>query len=347
MTPGRLGRAFAMSLVAALVVVLVLSSPSFCLMTHGSSSSSSHDNMDNSNGDGMQTLSCTVSPETVGATGDLLDALVAHTYFKLFKVSLSTPCAFWNTPPPLCTYEPPSSDDADHAGSGEGGAIPSGGCGVRECPVEQVPIPVRVAEERVDRSLPSEGINVEWSGASLSSLDDEDMIYVNLQLNPESNTGYSGEDAARVWRAIYMENCFKLGGPTASSVEDDLCLEQRVFYRLLSGLHTSINLHIAHNFYNITKPTDTQRRFAPNLELFEKRIAPFPDRIRNLYFLYSFVLRAIHKASPVLSTYNYDTGFPEEDALTRQLVQKLNQTISCSETFDESAMFRGGDKVHA
>lgn len=32
--------------------------------------------------------------------------------------------------------------------------------------------------------------------------------YVDLSLNPERFTGYAGESAARVWEAIYRENCF-------------------------------------------------------------------------------------------------------------------------------------------
>ena len=33
--------------------------------------------------------------------------------------------------------------------------------------------------------------------------------YVNLVDNPERFTGYSGNSAARIWRSIYQENCFK------------------------------------------------------------------------------------------------------------------------------------------
>jgi ABC-type tungstate transport system permease subunit len=35
------------------------------------------------------------------------------------------------------------------------------------------------------------------------------MHYVNLAKNPERYTGYKGQSAARVWRSIYGENCFK------------------------------------------------------------------------------------------------------------------------------------------
>lgn len=41
-------------------------------------------------------------------------------------------------------------------------------------------------------------------------LDDnqEGAEYVDLLLNPERYTGYKGESAHRIWRSIYLENCF-------------------------------------------------------------------------------------------------------------------------------------------
>ena len=53
------------------------------------------------------------------------------------------------------------------------------------------------------------------------------MHYVNLVKYPEGNTGY-GKDGAIVWSRIYNENCFK------GSI-DSMCLEERVFFRLISG----------------------------------------------------------------------------------------------------------------
>lgn len=33
--------------------------------------------------------------------------------------------------------------------------------------------------------------------------------YVDLLLNPERYTGYKGESAHKIWRSIYLENCFR------------------------------------------------------------------------------------------------------------------------------------------
>lgn len=168
------------------------------------------------------------------------------------------------------------------------------------------------------------------------------MTYVNLLLNPEGNTGYKGEEAARVWRAIYNENCFK------GKIED-MCLEQRVFYRLISGLHTSITMHIAYNYYKQKDEfnvNDGNPVFTPNYEMYKHAIAKFPDRIKNLYFIFTFMLRAIQKASDFISEYNYTTGNEKEDEQTQILVKQLvDDHLLCGPTFDESLMFRGAEKV--
>jgi hypothetical protein len=62
-----------------------------------------------------------------------------------------------------------------------------------------------------------------------------------MDLNPEGYTGYEGDEPWRIWRAIYEENCFPGG-------EHSQCTEQRVFYRIFSGLHAAIACHISDNY---------------------------------------------------------------------------------------------------
>jgi hypothetical protein len=78
--------------------------------------------------------------------------------------------------------------------------------------------------------------------------------YVDLVVNPERFTGYVGEAAHRVWRAIYEENCFGLSESSWASEQsaalksipntltkisgsdsESLCLEKRVYYKVISG----------------------------------------------------------------------------------------------------------------
>lgn len=112
--------------------------------------------------------------------------------------------------------------------------------------------------------------------------------YVSLIENPERFTGYAGAGAANVWKAIYRENCFskpadedtlvssgQMPGFTGFSGRnseaalgfvnvmqekgkhelgdldvDDECLEKRVFYRIISGMHASISMHLCWDYLN-------------------------------------------------------------------------------------------------
>eukprot|EP00960_Hanusia_phi_P056176 763179-Hanusia_phi.AAC.2 len=58
-------------------------------------------------------------------------------------------------------------------------------------------------------------------------------------------TGYNG---SHVWDAIYNENCFEQLGTL-----DEMCYEERVLYRLLSGMHASINIHISLSYFPPSK----------------------------------------------------------------------------------------------
>lgn len=237
----------------------------------------------------------------------VVNELAKKTFFRTFKVDLDSECPFWAMQV-MC------------------GA--SGGCSVCKCDEKDIPIPWKIT--KVDRVNTFLGIGKErpkpWVDVDrdvwFPKPDERKMSYVNLQLNPETNTGYSGREANRVWQAIYTENCFQ-GGKL-----EDMCYEERVFYRLLSGLHSSItmkvatyhfkrdaaNKHVEHNTYDM---------FTPNYDMFEYGLAKFPERLKNLYFLYSFMLRAIVKASDVLENFDYNTGNELEDKETQRLVKQL------------------------
>lgn len=104
--------------------------------------------------------------------------------------------------------------------------------------------------------------------------------YIDLTFNPERYTGYRGEAAQRIWRAIYQENCFLSTSnrtPAAAGGNrhdhygpfslDSLCYEERMFYRAISGLHASINIHLSAHYLH-SSVTD---QFAPNLQEFLTR----------------------------------------------------------------------------
>jgi ERO1-like protein beta len=69
-------------------------------------------------------------------------------------------------------------------------------------------------------------------------------VYVDLRKNPERFTGYDGESAHKIWNAIYEENCFQKFTPIVlfGGEKEEECLEKRVYYKIISGLHSSISV---------------------------------------------------------------------------------------------------------
>ncbi len=232
----------------------------------------------------------------------------------------------------------------------------AGGCSVCKCDEDEIPIPWKVTKNNPVNTFLGMDKPKKWvddsSDVWFPKQDESRMTYVNLEYNPESNTGYSGKEANRVWQAIYTENCFKSG------VLENMCLEERVFFRLLSGLHSSITMHVAAYFYKKDPANKhikhlTYEMFAPNYNMFENGIARFPDRLKNLYFLYTFTLRAIQKLTPVLKKYEFVTGNAKEDEETKELIQRLlsienpeqieNEKQCCLPSFDESNLFKSAE----
>ncbi|KAI7891296.1 endoplasmic reticulum Oxidoreductin 1-domain-containing protein [Mucor mucedo] len=118
---------------------------------------------------------------------------------------------------------------------------------------------------------------------------------------------------------------------------DEVCLEKRVYYRLISGLHSSISIHICNEWFD--RETGV---WGPNLDCFVNRIGSHPERLQNVYFTYALLLRAVQKLGPYLDQYDFRTGSNAEDQKTRFMVQDLiKSTDSCPSTFDEKLMFNG------
>jgi hypothetical protein len=141
----------------------------------------------------------------------VIEELLQHNYFRFFKVDLKKPCPFW-------------PDD---------GQCVLRDCHVDSCTEDQLPLglksePSLCSQEqkqemelsKVDESLsPQERLAFEtWrehddekmNFCVLDSETSNSTQYVDLLKNPERYTGYAGPSAARVWKAIYEENCFRL-----------------------------------------------------------------------------------------------------------------------------------------
>lgn len=154
-----------------------------------------------------------------------------------------------------------------------------------------------------------------------------------------------------------MENCFRQQGITSYSDISKLsgmCFEKRVFYRVLSGLHTSINIHLCSQYLLSEKKQDLafvspEGCWGPNYEEFNRRFNPEtsngegPSWLRNLYFIYLIELRAISKAEKYLNSYNFITSNASNDEDVKLALKDLLNTIkSFPNHFNESSLFSGG-----
>ncbi|KAJ0475566.1 putative endoplasmic reticulum oxidoreductin 1, ERO1-like superfamily [Helianthus annuus] len=257
---------------------------------------------------------CCCDYETVDSVNEavlhpLLQELVKTPFFRYFKVKLWCDCPFW-------------PDD---------GMCRLRDCSVCECPENEFPEPFKrphglpkedlicqegKPEAAVDRTLDAKAFRgwavVDNPWTKDDETDNGEMTYVNLQLNPERYTGYTGPSARRIWDAIYSENC-----PKYSSGES--CQEKKVLYKLISGLHSSISVHIATD-YLINENTN---QWGANLQLMYDRVLKHPERVQNLYFTFLFVLRAVTKAATYLEQAEYDSGNHLEDLKAHSLIRQL------------------------
>ncbi|BGP41074.1 endoplasmic oxidoreductin-1 [Rhodotorula kratochvilovae] len=304
-----------------------------------------------------------------------LHELVADPYFRYHKVDLAKECPFWE----------------------EDGSCMNRACGVETTDEDHIPEAWRshalgkLNETSARRTSSPAGCS-EISESDFCVLEDEldsEGVYVDLLENPERFTGYAGPSSARVWKAIYEENCFtpvpfvdasrptfeggsgfahvsssfggalggggggmglamggwgesekrllgSLAGPR--DPDEEVCLEKRVFYRVISGLHASISVHICDDYLD-----QQTGKWAPNLDCFITRIGQHPERLENMYFTYVLLLRALSRAGPQLVRTLDDTaGGADAHAALERLVSVAD---GCPSTFDETSMFSGGKEA--
>ena len=330
---------------------------------------------------------CLCSVDTVDFFNNMkifprLQSLLQKPYFRYFQYNARKPCPFWDNSLGKCKLS---------------------NCQVKSCKPDEIPPGLKGSHPNVEHNKSKytkdanencdkvdeldssvDGRISDSARESLQKWQDHDNSlstfcevdaelckncdYVDLTINPERYTGYSGEAAHKIWRAIYEENCFTPAGKTglqnknskkkgkfsAAFLQDtleDMCLEKRAFYRAVSGLHASITIHLCANYLldstetPFANPVD---KFGPNLVEFQRRFDPDrtknqgPYWLRNLYFVYLLELRALTKVAPYLESHNFYTGKTEEDKETQIAVKELlNLARSFPDHFDESVMFNG------
>lgn len=159
-----------------------------------------------------------------------------------------------------------------------------------------------------------------------NEIDSRNGIFVNLENNGEAFTGYQGQ---HIWNAIYYENCFKLNSP------DQLCREEKTLYKIISGLHANINLHLSKNYLDIQNNLTYY-----NKSMLSDRVLNHPERLNNLFFLHSLLYKAFYKAESLIKNYHYYTGNATEDNKTKNL---LDDVFEIENSFCEECLSLNSD----
>ncbi|KAK3720822.1 endoplasmic oxidoreductin-1 [Vermiconidia calcicola] len=143
-------------------------------------------------------------------------------------------------------------------------------------------------------------------------------------------------DFKQVMKAHDRQQAQRSGAMEEALEVEDECLEKRVFYRVISGMHASISTHLCYNYLN-----QTTGEWGPNLDCYKERLHGHPERIPNLYFNYAFVLRAVGKLRDYVQDYTFCTGDPGQDQKTKQMIRTLAGAIPAGpQIFDETVVFR-------
>lgn len=288
-----------------------------------------------------------------------LKSLVQKDYFRYIKLNLKKECKFW-----------PSND---------------GKCALKDCHVEicnEDDLPKdfvtyfendnnnNAPEVQCDETNRLGNLNQTISDENLKSLeqmerfddakenfcepDDEALEsaeFTDLLANPERYTGYKGAHAHKIWNSIYNENCFEDSNSFSPyGPEIETCLEKRVFYRLISGLHTSINIHLSSKYLHKGHMNQPDH-WGPNVKEFKRRFSPSttnqqgPQWLKNLYFLYLVELRAISKAVPYFEKESFyaGTSIKSDHETKKAFLDFLNVAKRFNSQFDESILFKGNN----
>ena len=139
-------------------------------------------------------------------------------------------------------------------------------------------------------------------------IDPKDGTYINLLKNPEGYTGYKG---AHIWNAIFKENCF-------TEKYSSLCVEDKIFSNIFTGWLAVTNFEIGCNFRN----RNSNQKYV-NITYVANKFLYQKDKIDNLFFLYSLILKAANKAVPYFIDYDYSSGNETEDKLTSKLIKEI------------------------
>ncbi|KAI6661964.1 ERO1-like protein beta [Oopsacas minuta] len=283
----------------------------------------------------------------------VITELVKRPYFRYYQTNLTRSCRFW-TPSEQCTMPDCQLECCEDT---EVPAYQIHSLCSQDMPIynlgaiNQTITPAK-AEEISQWDLLSADICFE---DQIGLLEDQLSSFYDLQSNREQYTAYTGPDAHRVWKSIYKENCFlppgmntsyKLNRIFTESSLAELCIEKRAFYRLISGLHASISLHLCEYYKYSCGAVYGKDEWRVNVNEFYHRFNPSstdqqgPIWLKNIYFTFLVELYALSQAESDLKEAVFYTGNTVDDIDIQNKVSKilaLLKTVDLS--FDQKRLF--------
>lgn len=254
-----------------------------------------------------------IIPEDIYSSNKLVNPILGEIneseFFKIFLVNIIRPCPFW-----------PTSEK----------------CKMNFCPIEEEETKgnrTHVKIYKIDTNLTAEDAEFtkhipldqyrESNGSQEWMIDehlDEDAFFVDLLSNPERFSGYNGSN---IWYELYESNLKNMKFGTKGPHEDFL-------YRFISGVQVNVNSHIAHHYLFDMEVNEAKLEdFEPNYSIFYERIGKHPDRIKNLFFAYTYLLHSLNEVGPLLAHFTYDsTSQNANELLQSQLKWLVHYTRS-------------------
>ncbi|EGW32373.1 uncharacterized protein SPAPADRAFT_61451 [Spathaspora passalidarum NRRL Y-27907] len=253
-----------------------------------------------------------------------LKSLIETTYFRYFKVDLEQQCKFW---------------DAQHFCASENCAVEideefnwTQVTNEEFKPFKLGALKLPGKDDKVDNPIETEEVQV-CEDLDYCHIDDShECVYVDLQKNPERFTGYGGNQSFDVWKAIYSENCFPNTNPMSmiGGQQEEQCVEKNLFYRVISGLHASIAVHLSNEYLN-----SVTGEFYPNLKIFMERVGYFNERLANIYFNFALVSQSLVKLNEILPLKEFILSGYDDITPVQQQQLLANNFTDKAEVYDE------------
>ena len=125
---------------------------------------------------------------------------------------------------------------------------------------------------------------------------------------------------------IYLKNLTQLKYPENSTHVNFL-------YKLVSGVHVNINMHISRYYLeNIENEYDPDKidtnKFYQNYDIYYQRIGKHPERIKNLFYTYVFLIDCLTEIKDYLPKYTYDVESNHRNNIIKERMRWLGRYVS-------------------